>query len=85
MEVNQPFVVRELRWTLEDSDSDCILCLLKDTEQRMLLKVNGTDEEWIVKNRRRLIEILREEIPEIIERVVDLYFEKQQRGRNNED
>ncbi len=66
-------------------DSNCILCLLKDTEQRMLLKVNATDEEWIVRNRRRLIEILQEEIPEIIERVVDLYFEKQQRGRNNED
>lgn len=71
-----------MRWSI-GKNSDGAICVIRENGD-FRLRVNLDDYDWILTNRRELINALNS-IPDIIEKLVDMHIEsKIKESENNE-
>jgi len=74
--------LNKMRWSI-GKNSDGAICVIRENGD-FRLRVNLDDYDWILTNRRELINALNS-IPDIIEKLVDMHIEsKIKESENNE-
>jgi len=83
MRVHGYFVRTDMvRWTIGENDGGAICIIRQNGDFR--IRVNLEDHEWIILNRRELIDALNS-IPEIIDKLVDMHLENKIKESENDE